>query len=147
YGLDASAAMLETARGKLRHHGLESRVALAAGLGEALDPLAMFSLDRKFDAVVISYALSMIPPWRAAVERAVQHLRPRGRLVIRDSGDRRGLPRWFQRLLLSWLALFGVEPRDDLSACLADLVKARGGGFTAEPLFLGYAVYAVYTAP
>lgn len=61
-------AELETARHKLKRNGLDDRVSLAAGLGEALDPSAMFSLDRKFDAVVISYALSMIPVWRAVLE-------------------------------------------------------------------------------
>ena len=76
YGLDASAAMLETARHKLMSAGLAGRVRLSAGVGEELDPRVNFGLDRKFDAIVISYALSMIPPWQSVVKRAVDHLRP-----------------------------------------------------------------------
>jgi S-adenosylmethionine-diacylgycerolhomoserine-N-methlytransferase len=146
YGLDASAAMLETAQGKFRRSGLADRITLAAGLGEDLDPRVMFNLGRKFDAVVISYALSMIPAWPAVVERAMGHLRPGGTLAIVDFGDQRGLPQWFRRVLAGWLALFGVEPRRDLPDVLARMARERGGTLAVEPLFRGYAVHIVYTA-
>lgn len=147
YGLDASAAMLATAQRKLRHHGLTDRVRLAKGLGEDLDPRAMFGIDGPVDAVVISYALSMIPPWRGVVQRAAGYLRPGGTLAIVDFGDQAGLPGWFRELLAAWLAVFGVEPRRDLPDALAVLAGERGGRFTMDRLFGGYAVHIVYTAP
>jgi S-adenosylmethionine-diacylgycerolhomoserine-N-methlytransferase len=147
YGLDASAAMLATARHKLRREGLADRITLAAGLGEDLDPRAMFRLDRGFDAVVISYALSMIPAWQAVVQRAAGHLRPGGTLAIVDFGDQHGLPGWFRGLLTAWLGLLGVEPRRDLPDVLARMTRERGGTLSADRLFGGYAVHIVYTAP
>jgi S-adenosylmethionine-diacylgycerolhomoserine-N-methlytransferase len=147
YGVDASAAMLATARGKLKRAGLEDRVMLAAGLGEELHPRRMFGLGRSFDAIVISYALSMIPGWPAVVERALAHLRPGGTLAIVDFGDQRGLPQWFRRALTGWLALFGVEPRRDMEEVLTHMAHERGAALAVEPLFGGYAVHATYQAP
>ena len=146
YGLDASAAMLATARHKLARSRLAGRVAVAAGVGEELDPRASFGLERGFDAVVISYALSMIPAWQSVVRRALDHLRPGGTLAIVDFGDQSGLPRWFRRVLKAWLTLFGVEPRHELPDFLARLARERGGTCAATRLFRGYAMHLVYIA-
>src|ERR1700677_1147719 len=48
YGLDASNEMLETAAGKVRRRGLESRITLRPCLAEELDHARTFGLDAPF---------------------------------------------------------------------------------------------------
>ncbi len=71
-----------------------------------------------FDRVMISYALSMIPDWEKAVERALASLRPGGSLHVIDFGQQENLPAWFGRMLKAWLARFHVTPRPDLREVL-----------------------------
>lgn len=147
YGIDASAEMLLTAEQHIRRAGLAERITLAHGLGEELDAKAMFDLDRPFDAVMISYALTMIPAWSAVVERAVGQLRPAGRLAVVDFWDQHDLPAWFQRLLQGWLALFDVRPRRDMPDFFKRFAGDRGGSLTLEQLFGAYAFRLIYQAP
>ena len=91
YGLDASAAMLETARAAVRRAGLEHRITLAQGLAEQLSP-AQFGAAH-FENVLFSYSLSMIPDWRAALAAGYAALSPRGRMHVVDFGDLTGLGR------------------------------------------------------
>jgi S-adenosylmethionine-diacylgycerolhomoserine-N-methlytransferase len=147
YGLDASAAMLEIAARQARHAGHGARIRLASGLGEQLDPQTMFGLDRKFDAVVISYALTMIPSWPAVAERAIECLRPGGTLAVVDFWDQRDLPAVFGRLLRAWLALFGVLPRSDMPDFFRRLAAERGGAVTVQPIARRYAFHLTYAAP
>ena len=63
---------------------------------------------------MISYALSMIPPWREALAHALDVVAPGGSLEIVDFGDCAGLPGPFKAGLRRWLADFDVTPRDDL---------------------------------
>lgn len=147
YGLDASAQMLATAQRSLTRAGLDEHVRLAQGIAEDLDPATIFGLERPFDAIVISYVLSMIASWPAAVDRALGTLAPGGTLAVVDFGDQARLPRWFRGILRGWLALFGVEPRADLPDYLCRAARARGGQVTIETLFGGYAWRFVYKAP
>lgn len=147
YGLDASAQMLVTAQRSLTRAGLDAHVRLAQGLAEDLDPNRTFGLARPFDAIAISYVLSMIPSWPAAVERALDTLAPGGTLAIVDFGDQAKLPRWFRGVLRRWLALFGVEPRAKLPDYLVRAAGARGGHVSVDTLFGGYAWRLVYKAP
>ena len=64
YGFDISAAMLDTARGKINRAGLDDRIRLAAADATDFSPERVFGAAA-FDRIFISYALSMIPPWRA----------------------------------------------------------------------------------
>jgi S-adenosylmethionine-diacylgycerolhomoserine-N-methlytransferase len=136
FGVDASAPMLETARGAIARAGLAARIELRHGLAEELDP-AMFGLDRPFDTVLFAYSLSMIPDWPAAISRAVACLRPGGALAIVDFSDQQGLPRWFARALQKWLALFDVHPRTDLARRIEAEPIER---LTVSPILGGYAV-------
>lgn len=111
FGIDASAEMLETAETSLRRAGLEAKVRLGLAYAEEFDPEATFEEPGGFDHIVFSYSLSMIPPWRDSLERALILLRPGGTLHIVDFGDQRGMPGWFRRLLFTWLAWFHVEHR------------------------------------
>ena len=92
---------------------------------------------------MISYALSMIPPWREALARALDVVAPGGALHVVDFGDCSGLPGPFKSALRRWLAAFDVSPRDDLAATLASLAAARGLSAAAEDWRRGYAVLAV----
>src|ERR1700722_954393 len=77
YGLDASEAMLETARAKVREAGLEDRILLRHGLAEELLP-SPFGVE-SFDHVLFSYCLSMVPDWRGALFAAIEALSGNGR--------------------------------------------------------------------
>ena len=92
---------------------------------------------------MISYALSMIPPWRDALARALDVLAPGGSLHVVDFGDCAGLPGPFRTGLRRWLAAFDVIPRDDLGDVLGALAAERGMTCEIESRFRGYAVLAV----
>jgi len=141
-GLDVSAEMLDSAVRAVKRAGLETRIALALGDATCFDPAALFGRDR-FERIVISYALSMIPPWREALAHALDQLAPGGSLHIVDFGDQAGLPGWFRFALNRWLAAFHVTPRAELAQALAELAKARGLRWRAASRFGGYAVHAV----
>ena len=142
FGLDISAAMLETAATGLAREALADRARLAQGDATDFDALALFGQNR-FDRVFISYALSMIPGWEAAIDRALQSLAPGGSLHIVDFGQQERLPRWFGSLLRGWLARFHVSPRAGLHAELASQAKSAGMSLEFAPLYRGYAVHAV----
>lgn len=138
YGLDISEAMLATARVSVARARLADRITLARADAAAFDPAALFGVAT-FDRVFMSYTLSMIPPWQAAIAQAATVLAPGGRLAIVDFGQQERLPLAWRRLLFAWLARFQVTPRAGLRA-QAERV-ARTLGLTAEfvPLHCGYA--------
>lgn len=144
HGLDVSAEMLATARQAVARAGLEGRIRLAQADATSFDPGALFG-RAQFDRIAISYALSMIPPWREVIGQALQRLAPGGSLHIVDFGDQAGLPGPFKTALRRWLALFHVTPRIELPLAIDDLLHAPTGRFrgTVEPLFRGYAMRAV----
>jgi len=110
HGLDISAEMLKSARARL---GPDA--ALALGDAADFDARHLFGRDR-FDRVVLSYCLSMIPAWEETVIHACGMLKPGGSLHIVDFGTMEGLPRLVRRALLVWLARFHVTPRGSLAA-------------------------------
>jgi S-adenosylmethionine-diacylgycerolhomoserine-N-methlytransferase len=142
FGLDVSREMLATAAASSARGGFASRIALAQGDATAFDPQALFGCA-SFERIMISYALSMIPPWRAALARALDTVAPGGSLHIVDFGDCDGLPGPFKAGLRRWLAAFDVTPRDDLNATLEALAAERGMACESESRFRGYAVLAV----
>lgn len=144
YGFDISPAMLNTARGQIRKAGLDERIRLAAADATDFSSERLFGAPA-FDRIFISYALSMIPPWRAALQQAMDALAPGGRLLIVDFGTQSRLPRWFKRVLRGWLAQFSVEPRDALAVELARIAALPGFTVRHAQLHRGYAVYAVIT--
>lgn len=146
HGLDVSNAMLATAQGSVSKAGLEHRIGLAQADATGFDPQVLFG-RAGFDRIVISYALSMIPPWREALAQAMQVVAPGGALHIVDFGDQAHLPGPFKAVLNRWLALFHVTPRRDLDAVVTELCAETGtiGGTTR--LFGGYSVQAVAIRP
>jgi S-adenosylmethionine-diacylgycerolhomoserine-N-methlytransferase len=141
YGLDVSAEMLDSARRAVVRAGLAGRIALAQGDATAFDAMALYG-RQNFERIVISYALSMIPPWREALAQAIKTLALGGSLHIVDFGDQTGLPYPFRIALNRWLAAFGVTPRIELKSALAECADARGLRWRALDRYRGYAVCA-----
>jgi S-adenosylmethionine-diacylgycerolhomoserine-N-methlytransferase len=142
YGFDISEAMLDTARASIARAGLTHRIRLAAGDASDFSSGRMFGVGG-FDRVFVSYALSMIPPWRAAIDAALGAVAQGGRLHIVDFGTQDGLPRWFRSGLQAWLAQFSVEPRAELEAELGKRAAESSLAINRARLYRGYAVYAV----
>ncbi len=144
YGLDVSSAMLTTAQRSVGKAGLEGRIRLALADATDFDPQALFGLPG-FDRIVISYALSMIPPWQGVVAEALRRVAPGGALHVVDFGDQAGLPAPFKAVLLRWLALFHVTPRENLPETMRILAEAAGTEHHVAAPYRGYAVLAVAT--
>ncbi|MFW5856732.1 MAG: class I SAM-dependent methyltransferase [Planctomycetota bacterium] len=142
YGLDLCREMLRTAERKLARRGLAGRVTLRCAGAEAFHYRTTFGLERPFDAVFFSYALSMIPPWREALSTAVANVRPGGDLYIVDFWDQGGLPTWFRALLTRWLAAFHVRHEPALLAALDALGAAGVGKLRLTPVARRYAYVA-----
>jgi len=142
YGFDISTAMLDTAGAAIARNGLQDRISVTAGDAAEFSPERLFGVPA-FDRVMVSYALSMIPPWRTALQRAMDAVAPGGRLHVVDFGEQERLPRVFKSGLRSWLAKFSVEPRAELEAELEKLASRSGGWLRCEHLYRGYATYAV----
>ena len=141
YGLDISSAMLATARQSIARADLASRVTLAEADATSFDPATLFGRSR-FDRVVISYALSMIPPWREALDHAAALLAPGGSLHLVDFGDGRGLPGVFNAALGAWLAKFHVSPRRDLPEAVDAAARDHGLLAVTRCIYRGYAISA-----
>jgi S-adenosylmethionine-diacylgycerolhomoserine-N-methlytransferase len=145
YGLDASSEMLKTASAAVARAGLDGRIALKRGLAERLDPGGMFGREAGFDAVILSYVLSMVPDWRRVLEAALGAARPGGTLEIVDFGDIDRLPPPLNRALRAWLARFEVEPRKGLVECLEEFARQGRGSVAARRVLGPYAVLARFT--
>jgi S-adenosylmethionine-diacylgycerolhomoserine-N-methlytransferase len=142
FGLDVSREMLRAADASIARAGLSSRILITQANATAFDPVALFGRPQ-FDRVIISYALSMIPPWREALEKALDVVAPGGSLHLVDFGDCSGLPTPLKAALRRWLAAFDVSPRDDLAETLAGLSASRGLTSATEPWRRGYAMLAI----
>jgi S-adenosylmethionine-diacylgycerolhomoserine-N-methlytransferase len=142
FGIDISFEMLETAHNVVEREGLADRIRLARADAAAFDPALLFGVPG-FSRIFVSYSLSMMPGWRAVLERALTWLCPGGELHVVDFGGQEQLPVWFRTGLRQWLRLFHVTPRDELE-CELTLLGLRSGALTAiERPFRGYAQYAV----
>ncbi len=142
YGLDASTQMLETAKAKLLQLKLQDRVHLQHAYAERFDFKTTFAREAGFDLIFFSYALSMIPPWQAAIDNAFANLKPGGWIYIVDFSDQRDLPRGFKWLLERWLALFHVRHDPALIAYLQRLGADVVRDVRITPLFRHYAFMA-----
>ncbi len=100
-GLDFSLDMLRQAEKRVLAEGWPN-VELIQG-----DATKM-SLGRKFDGILFAYSLTMIPDWRASLERAAEHLKPGGRVVVLDFSHFRG---WgpLGPVMRAWLRANHVE--------------------------------------
>jgi S-adenosylmethionine-diacylgycerolhomoserine-N-methlytransferase len=136
FGIDLSEEMLTTARANVARAGLSDRIILAQGDATGFDPIALFG-QATFDRVMLSYTLSMIPDWRAALAQAAAVAR--GRVDCVDFGQQERLPAVFRRGLFAWLGKFDVTPRADLAAALDDVAARQAWRATFTPRYRGYA--------
>src|SRR5580698_10875345 len=146
FGIDVSTEMLTSAIASIARRGFGRRIRVAHGDATAFDPQLLFGVAA-FDHVMISYSLSMIPAWNRVIESALSHLKPGGRLHIVDFGRQERLPGVARALLLRWLKLFDVTPRDDLERVLSAMADSHNADLKFERPFRGYAQYAVLTLP
>ena len=144
YGFDISSEMLKTARGSIERAGYADRIVVAEGDATGFDAQRLFG-RATFDRVFVSYAFSMIPPWRQAIAPALDAVAPGGRLHVVDFGQQAGWPRWCKTALFAWLAHFTVTPRSDLEDALASAAASSGASLEFQRLYRGYADYAVLT--
>ena len=142
FGLDISAEMLKSARVNMARAGAEGRTLLGRADATAFDPQALFG-EPGFDRVFVSYSLSMIPDWQAALRQALSVVEPGGSLHIVDFGQQEALPAWFRGGLRAWLAKFHVTPREDLFEEIERVAKAQGAHARCRALYRGYAWEAV----
>jgi S-adenosylmethionine-diacylgycerolhomoserine-N-methlytransferase len=146
YGFDISKMMLETAAANVATAGLSDRITLAQGDASNFSGALLFRVTA-FDRVYISYAVSMIPPWTAALDQAYAAVAPGGEVHIIDFGQQTELPSWFRAGLHAWLAKFSVEPRASLEDELKAIAKRTGGQLAFTHLYRDYAHLAVLTKP
>lgn len=119
FGIDISAEMLKSAE-----QALGSTAKLACGDATVFDATALLGQDR-FDRVMISFALSMIPAWQAALEQAASLLAPGGSLHVVDFGTMERFPAPLRKGLMAWLARFHVSPR----AALPQVAQTLAGRY------------------
>jgi S-adenosylmethionine-diacylgycerolhomoserine-N-methlytransferase len=144
YGIDVSNAMLATARASLARKGLGERVALHQGDAATFDAKALLGVA-EMDRIFISYALSMIPCWRAALEHAAGMIAPGGELHIVDFGQCDRLPHLFKRSLFAFLRHYEVTPRADLETSCREVAERHGLAVRFERMHRGYTDYVVLT--
>lgn len=144
YGFDISRMMLETAEANIARMRFDDRITVAEGDATNFSAKELFGVEA-FDRIFISYALSMIPPWREVLPQAHAALKPGGSLHIVDFSEQTGLPRLFKAVLRAWLKKFSVEPRAELESELRKLADETGSDLRFERLFGDYAHLAVLT--
>lgn len=132
-GVDASDSMLAQARRKVQsgHH-----VTLLNGDAGRLDDLVS---PWTFDAVIVTYALSIIPDWRSAWAGARRHTRSGGRIAVVDLA----LPTGRGRLLEPVARLACTAGGVDLDRKPWTLVEDELTDVTVERHRWGHVVVAV----
>ena len=141
YGLDASAAMLETAQEKIGAANA-SNIEIRTALADDFSFDKTFDLTKPFDKIFFSYSISMIPVWRESIDNALKNLKPGGELYIVDFYDQKDLPKAFQKLLKGWLKKFHVQFWDDLIPHLRSMDATGAGKLSITPIFRRYAFIA-----
>ncbi|HAH09254.1 MAG TPA: SAM-dependent methyltransferase, partial [Alphaproteobacteria bacterium] len=145
FGIDASTEMLKTADANVRASGLMGRVQVATALAQDFDGGILFGLQKPFDRLIFSYALSIMDDWRPACAHAFSQLKPGGTIHVVDFGDQEGLPNWFKKFLGGWLAQFHVRFRPEVRAYFEALEREGRGTMTYRSLMRGYAYRLDFT--
>lgn len=133
-GLDFSHDMLRIAERRVAGRDWHN-VELIQG-----DATAM-NLGRKFDGILFAYSITMIPNWPAAIDRAAEHLKPGGKLVVLDFSRFLG---WgpLAPAMRTWLRLNHVDTRQPYEDKLRDVFPQTSVSYWMG----GYNFTAVSTA-
>jgi S-adenosylmethionine-diacylgycerolhomoserine-N-methlytransferase len=144
FGFDISSEMLRTAEGRIARRGLSSRIRIMQGDATNFSAEDLFGRV-KFDAVFISYSLSMMPEAPQVIANALACLKSNARLHIVDFGRQEGLPAFWRPILYTWLDLFHVHPE---AIEIANAIRHAGGRLTwRQSLYRGYAQYFEAKSP
>lgn len=141
FGLDISEEMLKSARESLGREKLSERVELEIGDAANFDAHTLFGRAR-FDRIIFSYTLSMIPDWHGALEQAAKLLSNQGSIHVVDFGKQEGLPGFWRKLLSGWLAAFHVERREHLKEQLYEVAAKHDLEVDFDSIYKGYAAMA-----
>lgn len=141
YGLDASAAMLETAQAKADAAGADN-ITLKTALADDFGFDTTFGLAEPFDKILFSYSISMIPPWRESIDNALANLKAAGTLYLVDFYDQKDLPAVFRKSIKWWLEKFHVRFWSDLIPYLNSLQDRKSVELSITPLYRRYAFIA-----
>lgn len=141
FGLDASAAMLETAGSKTQAANVNN-IQLRTALADDFDHRTTFGLDKPFDKIFFSYSITMVPPWRKSLENAMANLRPGGTIFIVDFYDQADLPIPFARLLQWWLRKFHVQHWEGLIPFIESFESNGTAKVAIRPLYRRYSFIA-----
>lgn len=143
FGLDASAEMLKTAQAKIDAKNIKN-ITLRTALADDFAFDKTFELGEKFDAAFFSYAVSIIPTWKESIENALENVQSSKTLYIVDFYDQAALPKWFRKLLTSWLKQFHVKYPAELIPFLESLEKKNVGKLIVKPLYKRYSLIAEF---
>lgn len=146
FGVDISRQMLLACGKAVAGARIADRTRLAMADAVTFDAGKVFGRT-SFDRVYMSYAVSMIPGWEQAIERAVELLAPGGELHIVDFGDLAGLPRWSERALAVWLQWYHVTPRRRLIHLCGELARQRDYRMEEQRLYRGFAWVCILRRP
>jgi len=122
-GVDLSAGMLARARERIESEGLNHNH-LIRGDAARLD-----MLEGPFDAVTSMWCLGIVYDLEAALHRALDLLRPGGRIAVMDFGKSRpdrGPLRWLFPLYSRALKVTGIDSAEDLDNAKLQAKWARG---------------------
>ncbi|MGI8545566.1 MAG: class I SAM-dependent methyltransferase [Aridibacter sp.] len=137
YGLDASAAMLETAQKKVDANNFKN-VILENALADDFSFNTTFNLEKPFDTIYFSYSISMIPTWQESIQNALANLKSGRSFYIVDFYDQRDLPEFFRKFLQGWLKQFHVKYPRDLIPYLENLEKENLGKLSVKSIYKSY---------
>lgn len=143
FGLDASAAMLETAQTKITKSGFEN-ISLKKALADDFSFGETFELENPFDAIFFSYSISMIPTWKESIANALKNIKSENSIYIVDFYDQRDLPKWFQKVLKIWLKQFHVKYPAQLVPHFEDLERKNLGKLTVNSIYKSYSFIAQF---
>lgn len=143
FGLDASSEMLKTAQSKIDSKNLKN-ITLKTALADDFTFNETFGLNEKFDSIFFSYAVSIIPPWKESIINALENLKAGKTLYIVDFYDQADLPKWFRKILTSWLEQFHVKYPEELLPFLKDLERKDIGKLDVNPLYKRYSLIAEF---
>jgi len=124
-GIDYSEGMLREARDKIASHGWHN-VQLIRG-----DAVKLENVPEPVDAVVSAWCLGIVYDLEAALNRAVDVLRPGGRIAIMDfcrSRPDRGPLRWLYPTYSFVLKHAGIDTGEDLDDAKLRAKWERGPG-------------------
>ncbi len=146
YGLDASAAMLETAAKKIAGGNLEN-VQLQKALADGFSFDKTFNLSKPFDSIYFSYSISMIPTWQESIQMALTNLKSGRSFYIVDFYDQRDLPDFFRKMLQSWLRQFHVSYPEELIPYLEKLEQEKLGELSVKSIYKSYSFIVAFEKP